>query len=82
MDPSGYNPEDCERAVMMSIFLNHHFGSFHHGGDGIALFELEFVGASARDRAIDQIVSDSNRDEGHHVAQLNLFDCSAQFVSG
>lgn len=67
---------------MTSIFLNHHLGSFHHRSNGVALFEFEFIGAAARDRALDQIVSDSNRDEGHHVAQLNLFDYSAQFVSG
>jgi len=67
---------------MTSIFLNHYLGSFHHGSDGVAFFELELIGAASRDRALDQIVSDSNRDEGHHVAQLNLFDYSAQFVSG
>jgi len=65
-----------------SVLLNHHLGSFYHGDDGIALFELEFVGAAARNCTLNQVVPDSNDYMGHHFTELNFFDFSAQFVSG
>jgi hypothetical protein len=68
--------------VRGSVFLNHHFGSFDDSGDGVALFELEFVGATPGDGALDKIVSHANDNVGHDIAQLNFLDFSTQFISG
>ena len=67
---------------MASVFLDHDFGRFYNGRDGVALLELEFIRAAARDCAFNQVIADPNSNEGHHIAKLNLFDRSAQFVSG
>ena len=67
---------------MISVFLNHHFRGFHDRSNRIALFELEFIRAAARDCAFNQVIADTNSNEGHHIAELNLFDSAAQFVSG
>ncbi len=72
--------EDCGRAVRRlsrsesSILLNHYLGRFDDGSNSVALFELEFFGAAARDGALDQIVSDPNHDVGHDIAEFELFD--------
>jgi hypothetical protein len=68
--------------LRQSIFLNHDFGGLDYSGDGIALFELEFVGAAAGDRTLNQIVSDSHDHVSHNIAQFNFFNFSTQFVSG
>jgi hypothetical protein len=65
-----------------SVLLDHDLGRFDHGGDGIAVLELELVGATASDGALNEVVPDPNHDMGHDVAQLNFFDFSTQFVSG
>lgn len=67
---------------MPSVLLNHDFGGLDHGGDRIALFEFQFVGAPAGDRTLDQIVAYTDNHMGHDIAQLNLLDLSTQFVSG
>jgi hypothetical protein len=65
-----------------SVILNHYLSRFDHCGDGVALFEFEFVGAAASDGALDEVVADPNDYMGHNIAQLNFFDFSTQFVSG
>jgi len=47
-----------------------------------ALLELKFVGATAGDCALNEIVSDVYDHVGHDVAELNFFDFSGSFVSG
>ncbi len=64
-----------------SIFLNHHLGGFDDSGDGVTFLELEFVSAAARDDAFNETVPDPNDNVSHDIAELNLFNCSAQFVS-
>jgi len=59
-----------------SILLNHDFGSFDNSGNGIAILQFEFIGAAAGDCALDKVVPDTNNHMGHHITQLNLFDCS------
>jgi hypothetical protein len=65
-----------------SVFLDHHFGSFHDSGDRIALLEFQLVGAAPGDNTLDEVVSDADDNVGHHVAHLNFFDFSTQLVSG
>lgn len=65
-----------------SVLLNHHLGGLDDGDDGVALSELELIGATAGDGALNQVVAHSNHHMGHDVPQLNFFDYSAQFVSG
>ena len=65
-----------------SIFLNHDFGSFDDSGDGVALFQLKFVGAATCDCTLDQIFADANNHMSHHIAQLNFFDFSTQLIPG
>ena len=62
--------------------MDHHLGSFDDGGNGIALFQLEFVGAAPGYRTLDEIVSNPNDHMGHDIAELNFFDFAAQFVPG
>jgi hypothetical protein len=62
--------------------LNHHLSGFDDDGDGVTFVELEFVSAAARDDALNEILPDPNDNIGHDIAELNLFNCSAQFVSG
>ena len=62
--------------------MNHNLGGFDDGDDGVALLELEFIGATAGDDALNQVVAHSNHHMGHDVTELNFFDFSAQFVSG
>jgi len=64
------------------IFLDHDLGGFDHGADRVTLLEFEFVGAAARDGALDQVVADPNDHMRHDIAELNFFDFSTQFVSG
>jgi hypothetical protein len=64
-----------------SIFLNHNLGGFDNSGDGVAFLELEFVSAAARDDALNKTVPDPNDNVSHDIAELNLFNFSAQFVS-
>jgi len=68
--------------VRDSVFLNHHFSGFYDGSNGVALFEFQFVGAAPRYGTLDEIFADSYDHMSHHVAQLNFFDLSAEFVSG
>jgi len=68
--------------VTGSVLLNHYFGGFDHSCDGVALLELEFVGTTAGDGTLDEIVPDPNDDMGHDIAQLNFFDFPTQLVSG
>jgi hypothetical protein len=56
------------------ILLNHDFGSFHYGCDGIALLELQFVGTTACNDALDKVFSYTNHDMRHHVAEHDLLD--------
>jgi hypothetical protein len=69
-------------AVKKSIFLNHDFGGFDDGGDGIALFQFKFVGAAACDCTLDQIFADANHHMSHHISQLNFFDFSTELIPG
>jgi hypothetical protein len=62
--------------------LNHHLSGFDDGGDGVTFVELEFVSTAARDDALNEILPDPNDNISHDIAELNLFNCSAQFVSG
>jgi hypothetical protein len=62
--------------------LNHHLSGFDDGGDGVTFVELEFVSTAARDDALNEILPDPNDNMSHDIAELNLFNCSAQFVSG
>jgi hypothetical protein len=83
MGAAGNDAQDRRGAMRPgSVLLNHDLGSFDHSGYGVALFELEFVGAAAGDGAFDEIVSDPNHHMGHDIAELNFFDFSMQFVSG
>jgi len=82
MGAAGDDAKNSGCAVRGSVFLNHHFGSFDDSGDGVPLFEFEFVGATAGDGTLDKILSDTNDDVGHDIAQLNFLDFSTQFVSG
>ena len=41
-----------------SILLDHYFGGLDNCGDGIALSELEFVGATPGDGTLKEIVTD------------------------
>jgi hypothetical protein len=82
MGKASDDAKDCGRAVSGSVLLNHHLGSFDHGGDGVALLKLEFVGTAACDGALNEIVPDPNHHMRHDIAQLNFFDFPTQFVSG
>jgi hypothetical protein len=82
MGAAGDNVKDCGRAVKRSILLNHYLGSFDDRGNGVALFEFEFVCAAAGDGTLHEIVTDPYHHMGHDIAQLNFFDFAAQFVSG
>lgn len=61
-----------------SILLDHYFGGLDNCGDGIALSELEFVGATPGDGTLKEIVTDPHDHMGHDIAQLNFFDFAAQ----
>jgi hypothetical protein len=37
-----------------SVLLNHHLSSFDHGGDGVALLELEFVKRPTQDATLGE----------------------------
>jgi hypothetical protein len=82
MGEAGDEAKDCGRAVKRLVLLNHHLGSFDHGGDGIALLKFEFVGAAACDGTFNDTIPNPDDYMGHYVAQLNLFDRPTQFVSG
>ena len=82
MGQAGDDAEDCGGSVKRSVLLNHHLCGFNDSGDGVTFLEFEFVSTTARNDALNEIVSDSNRHVGHDIAQLNFFDCSTQFVSG
>ena len=83
MGKAGDDVKDRGRAVRwFSVLLNHDFGSFDHGADGVALLEFEFVGAAAGDCALNQVLSDANHHVSHDIAELNFFDFSTQVVSG
>jgi hypothetical protein len=82
MGQAGDDAEDCGCSVKESVFLNHHLGSFYDGGDGVTFLEFEFVSTTARNDALNEIVSNSNCHVGHDITQLDFFDCSTQFVSG
>jgi hypothetical protein len=56
--------------------------AFTYGSNGVTLFELQFIRASTRDRALDQVIADTNDHVGHDVAEFNFLDCSPQFISG
>jgi len=34
--------------------------AFTYGSNGVTLFELQFIRASTRDRALDQVIADTN----------------------
>jgi hypothetical protein len=54
---------------------------FDDSGDGVTFFELELVSAAACDDALNETVPDPNDNVSHDITELNVFDCSAQFVS-
>ena len=64
-----------------SILLNHHLGGFDDSGDAVALFQFEFVSTATCDNTLDKTVSDPNDNMSHDIAELNLLNLSAQFVS-
>ena len=74
--------EDCGCAARRSVLLDHNLGSFNNRNDGITFFEFQLVGATSGDGAFDEIVPHSDDDVSHHIAQLDFFDCSTEFVSG
>jgi hypothetical protein len=82
MGAAGDSSKDCGRAVRGSVLLNHYLCGFDDRGNGVALFEFEFVGAAAGDGTLNEIVPDPYHHVGHDIAELNFFDFAAQFVSG
>lgn len=70
------------RIQSVSVLLNHHLGRFHHREHRVALLEFQFISAAASDRALDEILADAYDYMRHHVAKMNLFYLSLQFVSG
>jgi hypothetical protein len=79
---AGNDVKNCGRALRESVLLNHDFGGLDHCRDGIALLELEFVGATTGDGTLNKIVTDPHDHMGHDIAQLNFFNLPTQLVSG
>lgn len=69
------------RNKVRSILLNHYFRGLHDGTDRVANLELQLVGTTPCDGALDEIVTHAHHDMGHDVAQLDFLDFSAQLVS-
>lgn len=82
MGEDGDNVEDRGRAVNALVLLDHYLGGFDDGGNGVALFQLQFVSAAPRNRALDEIVANTNDNMGHDITQFDFFDFTAQFISG
>jgi len=67
---------------MRLILLDHNFGGLDDRSDRIAFCELKLVGAPSRDRTFNEVVAYTDDHVSHDIPQLNLFDFSAQSVSG
>lgn len=67
--------------MSVSVLLNHHFRSFNNGENRVSLFQLQLVGAASGDGALDEILTHSNNNVGHDIAQLDFLNCSTEFVS-
>ena len=65
----------------MLVLLEHHFGGFNHGSDGIAHFQFHLFRTAAGDYAFDQVVSDTNENVGHDAAQLHFFDLAYKMIA-
>lgn len=63
-------------------FLNHDFGGFDDGADGVADFQFQFLGAGAGDDAFDEIVADLDGDVGQYVTELDFRDFADEAVAG
>ena len=82
MGATSDDPEDCGSEVRGSILLDHDFSGLNDRGDGIALLELQLVGAPSRNGTFDEIFAYPYDHVGHDIAQLNFLDFATQFVSG
>jgi len=69
------------RITAGGLFFEHDFGGFDDGRDGVADFELHFVGAFFGDDAFDEIFADAHDDVGHDAAELELDDFALQAVA-
>jgi hypothetical protein len=61
--------------------LNHHFGRLYDDLNRIARLQIEFLGALARDHALDHTLAHLDYDASHDVAEVNLLNDAWQLVS-
>ena len=73
----------CEiwRKKVSSTLLNHHLGRFDDDLNGIALLQSQFLGAIARNHALDEIVPNLDDNVRHDIAHLDVLDRTGELIS-
>ena len=69
------------RENVSSALLNHHLGRFNDDLNGITLLQSEFLGAIARNHALDQIVPNLDDNVRHDIAHLDVLDRTGELIS-
>ena len=64
-----------------STLLNHHLGRFDDDLNGIALLQSQFLGAIARNHALDEIVPNLDDNVRHDIAHLDVLDRTGELIS-
>ena len=79
-DSKGTTCEDLAQNVS-STLLNHHLGRFDDDLNGIALLQSQFLGAIARNHALDEIVPNLDDNVRHDIAHLDVLDRTGELIS-
>ena len=79
--PGGFNVRRFGAKNVSSTLLNHHLGRFDDDLNGIALLQSQFLGAIARNHALDEIVPNLDDNVRHDIAHLDVLDRTRELIS-
>jgi len=63
-------------------FLEHDLGGLDDGADGVANFQLHFLGAGEGDDAFDEVIANTNSDVGHDIAEFYVCNLADEAIAG